>query len=457
MGLLALALSWLTLLTPAPARGQAGATPPTPASVPAPTTSKATAVAADSASGSRAEALRVFLDCQDFGFGCELDYFVLELPFANWTRDRQFADVHVLVSRLETGGGGREFTLSFLGQGRFAGRVDTLVTTTPPAATEDDVRRALATELRVGLLPFAVRTPLRSRFTVAYAAPTQAQATAKSLKDPWNLWTYELSVNGFMNGEQRQKFSNGWYSAEARRITERWKLVFAASGNYNQSEFTLQDRTGASTKFTNILRSAGASGRVVRSLDPHWSFGVVSRVGNSDFLNQELAYSAAPVVEYNVFPWKEATRKQLTFSYAAGLAGFRYKERTIFERDAETRPVHVATASLNTRLKWGSINARSRFGQFLHDVGKSNLSVGGNVSLRLVKGLSLNLDGEVARVRDQLFLPGGQLTNEEVLVRQRALATNYSYFTFVGVTYTFGSIFNTIVNPRLDNFALVRF
>ena len=39
---------------------------------------------------------------------------------------------------------------------------------------------------------------------------------------------------------------------------------------------------------------------------------------------------------------------------------------------------------------------------------------------------------------------------EDILTRQRQLATSFSYFTFVGLSYTFGSIYNTIVNPRLD-------
>jgi hypothetical protein len=51
------------------------------------------------------QALRVFLDCPDVQSGCALDYFVVELPFADWTRDRLFADVQLLVSTLTTGSG----------------------------------------------------------------------------------------------------------------------------------------------------------------------------------------------------------------------------------------------------------------------------------------------------------------------------------------------------------------
>ena len=38
-----------------------------------------------------------------------------------------------------------------------------------------------------------------------------------------------------------------------------------------------------------------------------------------------------------------------------------------------------------------------------------------------------------------------------VIARQQALATNFRYFLNFGVSYTFGSIFNTVVNPRFNS------
>jgi len=37
---------------------------------------------------------------------------------------------------------------------------------------------------------------------------------------------------------------------------------------------------------------------------------------------------------------------------------------------------------------------------------------------------------------------------EDVLLRRYALETNYNYWTSIGFSYSFGSIFNNIVNPR---------
>jgi hypothetical protein len=59
--------------------------------------------------------------------------------------------------------------------------------------------------------------------------------------------------------------------------------------------------------------------------------------------------------------------------------------------------------------------------------------------------------GEVARTRDQLYLPAGEATTEEILVRQRQLETGYRYYLQFGLSYSFGSIFNNVVNPRFGS------
>src|SRR6267143_921287 len=66
-------------------------------------------------------AVRVFLDCPDTF--CDFDYYRTEITFVNWVRDRQFAQVHLLITTQDTGGG-REYTLTFIGLERFAGAAD---------------------------------------------------------------------------------------------------------------------------------------------------------------------------------------------------------------------------------------------------------------------------------------------------------------------------------------------
>ena len=53
-----------------------------------------------------------------------------------------------------------------------------------------------------------------------------------------------------------------------------------------------------------------------------------------------------------------------------------------------------------------------------------------------------------SRIRDQLSLPARGATPEEVLLRLRQLQSGYEYGVSFSLTYTFGSIFSSVVNPR---------
>ncbi len=90
-------------------------------------------------------------------------------------------------------------------------------------------------------------------------------------------------------------------------------------------------------------------------------------------------------------------------------------------------------------------------GQILTEPGQYRVNLGGQIQARLVAGLTLNVFGNASLIRDQINLPAAGATDQEILTRQRELATGYDYFTGIGLTYTFGSIFNPVVNARFGN------
>jgi hypothetical protein len=100
---------------------------------------------------------------------------------------------------------------------------------------------------------------------------------------------------------------------------------------------------------------------------------------------------------------------------------------------------------------WGQAGVMIDFSQYLHDLSKYQFGVFGSVDLRLFKGFSLNIGGNYARVRDQINLPKAGATDQEILVQLRQLETGYRYFMVVGLSYSFGSIYNNVVNPRFGS------
>jgi len=70
------------------------------------------------------------------------------------------------------------------------------------------------------------------------------------------------------------------------------------------------------------------------------------------------------------------------------------------------------------------------------------------LSFRVTRGLDLNVGASYSRVRDQVFLPGGDLTDEERLLELQTQQTDFEKSLNFGFSYQFGSIFNNVVNNR---------
>jgi hypothetical protein len=74
-----------------------------------------------------------------------------------------------------------------------------------------------------------------------------------------------------------------------------------------------------------------------------------------------------------------------------------------------------------------------------------------DLSLRLFKGLTLDLEGGLSIIHNQLSLAMQGASYEDILLRRQQLATQYQYWTNIGLSYTFGSVNNNVVNPRFGN------
>lgn len=401
------------------------------------------------------ELVRVFLDCQTFGCrGDAFDHFRREIAFVAWVRDREVADVQVLVTSDQTGAGGQRYTMAFLGLARFSDRADTLTANTLSQATEDERRSTLTRVLALGLVPFAARTRIADRIEVSMAdrAGEPDDDEVEPAGDPWNFWVFRTDGNAFLNAQSQTSFNSFFWSTRATRTTDLWKINLRVSGRYNESNFETDDIT-----LKTISRGYQASGTVVRSLSGQWSAGLRVNVDHSTRSNQDVSFSFAPVLEYNFYPYAESTRRQMVVQYSAGVANFNWIEQTIFGHTSETRPEHALVIGIEQRQPWGSVDVTLTGNQFLNELDSYSLSIDGNVRVRLLKGLSVRVGGAFSQIRDQIFLPLRDASEEEVLLQLRQLETDFEYFTSFGFEYTFGSIFNTVVNPRLDRGGRGRF
>lgn len=390
-------------------------------------------------------ALRVFLDCQTAW--CDFDFLRVEITWVNWMRDRSDADVHVLVTSQQTGGGGREYTFQFIGLRSHAGREDRMQATSSSTATDDEQRRIVSRTLALGLVPFAARTGLAGRLAVRLEGPGGGRTPGSEPRDRWKQWVFTLGMDGWLSGQSRSSFTNLNGSAEVKRVTEPLKVRLRFSHSWSHSEFEFDD----GERFESTTRNSSGSFTWARSVGDHWTLGLFAQARSSDPENLDLSLRAQPGVEWSVWPYRESTRRLLTLTWEVGGIRFDYADTTIFGKLRETRPQHTLTGALSSQQPWGQAYMSVGWSNFLDDWSRNRLQVSSSISVRLVKGLQVNLYGAYSRVRDQLYLAKAGVTDEEVLLQLRRLQTSYEYWASVGVSYTFGSIFNNIVNPRYQN------
>ena len=394
-----------------------------------------------------APALSVFLDCQN-AF-CDFDFFRTEITVVNWVRDRQVADLHLLVTSQTTGAGGSEYTVTFIGLRQFASMSDTLRYVAPPAATDDERRKGLARVFRIGMVRYLARTPAAPRLVVSVEGETKGgESQASPKNDPWKNWVFSVSANTNADGEESYKSFNLGGSLSANRITTQWKTEIYTRESYNQSEFELDD----STTFININRFYSGTVLQVKSLGSHWSAGFRGSMTSSTYDNYLRAIRLLPALEFNVFPYSQSTRRQIRFEYNLGYTFFAYRDTTIFFKTSENMPVQRFVMSLATRETWGSVDVGAATTNYLNDISKYRVANFGEVSLRLFRGFRLNGFGSYDIIYDQFALKLKDFTPEQKLTRQFQLGTRYRYFGYVSLSYTFGSIFNNIVNPRMNSF-----
>ena len=197
-----------------------------------------------------------------------------------------------------------------------------------------------------------------------------------------------------------------------------------------------------------LQRNAATDALIGRTLSAHLTVGLKMSTGFSEILNQSISARVVPAVEYNFLKWTEATRCQLTALYTLGGNHYRYYNTTVYGKDRETRLNQSLLLAVASRQTWGNTNLSLEGSHYLHDPKRNLATLSGFVDLRLGRGFPLNFRGSASRMRDQIYIAAAGQTERDILTQRQQLQTSFRYNDFSGIGYTFGSIYNTIVNQR---------
>ena len=136
-----------------------------------------------------------------------------------------------------------------------------------------------------------------------------------------------------------------------------------------------------------------------------------------------------------------------------------YNDSTIYNRIEEVLYSQYLSAGLRLTQKWGNVYSGLRFTNYFHDYKDEdptadffyNIGLETFTNVRITGGLSFRAFVFAGIVYDQIYLPKGSASEQDVLTRRRQLQSNFNIFADFRFNYRFGSKLNNFVNPRFGS------
>jgi len=383
----------------------------------------------------------VYLDCSS----CDISYIRSNITFVNYVRDQDDASVYLQINDLATGGGGREYTLIFSEIGLQNGRSDTLRYVSSSTDSNDERRIGLNRYIKIGLMPYISGTVAIRSLDIFYEAPEADLADEEDeIVDPWNSWVFDINVRSNLSG-QSSETNFGLYSGfEADRTTHIWKIRTNLRGEIRRRTLDISSGT------LNINRDWGNFWQMFGySLSDHATVALFGSASFNRTNNIALDTYVAPAFEYNFFPYNEFQERRFIIQYQLTPMFRRYFNTTVFGKDEELIMSQEISSRLRYDQRWGRIDVRVSALNYFHDTSINRLEINPSFNIRIMRGLSVSLSGRYRVINDQLSLEGAVDPNDpENIISGGQRPTSYDYSISFGLSYTFGSIYNNIVNPR---------
>ena len=378
---------------------------------------------------------RLYIQDQTFA---DIDFIKTEITFVNYVRDRNDADVQLMITSQRTGDGGLEYCLTFEGLGTFSDINAVLKHTTAPDATPDNTRRSLVDAIKRGLVPYVARTKLRDNLQVEFTPPT----TKQIVTDPWHNWVFSLSLNGWANADNSYSYMYYYAYPSIKRVTDTDQLTITGGVSTTRHWYALD-----SSDVTTLSRSYDGEADYGRKLSNHLALGARLLYNTSDYSNLRWSFALGPRLEYDFVPYSEYVRHKIYLQVIPVAVYNSYFDTTLYNKTREYLTKDEVLVGVDLARSWGTLGLSVCGGHYLPGFTLNRLSLYSSLSVRIVAGLSLSLDGGYDLIHDQVALRKEGATEEERLLRLREMETSYYYWASVGITYTFGSAFANIVNP----------
>lgn len=388
-----------------------------------------------SISFSQENKVKAYLDCER----CDENFIKQETSFLEYVRDQDLADLVILIRDIWNPSGGRSYEIEIDGNKEYKDLASSTTVFGYSSDTSSSLRDKLVNKLKLALVPFLDK----AEYDLNVKIDTNFE-DIKTIDDKWNNWVFELSGTYESDKEESRKTNRYEIQFEIDKVTEDWRIGIDLERDERNREFYSDDNVYLSNRKTTSLR-----GRVVRSISDHFSAGVFFGAFQNTYENIDFNRYIAPAIEYSFFPYEDVLSKEITLAYRIGTGKRNYIEKTIYGYENQTLTSQTLTLNIRYRQKWGNISSYIDGTQFFNDGTKKRFSFRSDLDIRIFEGLAVRFSGNVSLIREQYSLAAGSTSVEDLLLQQRRIASDYETNFSIGLSYTFGSIYNSIINTRL--------
>jgi hypothetical protein len=399
--------------------------------------------------------LRVFIDCNAW---CDMSFIKTEINYVDFVPDRFLANVFIMITSQTTGSGGEEIKLMMGGQENFKGMNDTLQFYRESVNTDDEYRRNLVQYLKLGLTRYLAKTSLAGKLDITATINKNETATndLSNKKDKWNFWVYNVGVSGNYSADDYSRSYRASGQLSASRVTEKMKINLRANVSTNERMINFN---GTKSSFNN--NSYGFNSTVVKSLSTHLSAGGFGSFNHNTYSNYSQQFTLMPAIEYSYFPYKDAVKKSITLFYQVGPSYNSYIDTAYYNSPHHLVFSQKLSLNVGYTQKWGNLNFNANWGNFLNaftlDSGRvkgrnvNTLSLGTYLEVRIIKGLSFYVSSS-ADFTKGIYpnIPRKFFSRDDLLTNTRQYPTQKGLYSYFGINYRFGSIYNNVVNPRFN-------
>lgn len=380
--------------------------------------------------------LKIYID----HLPCNLDFIKTNITYVDYVTSSEVSDVHVVFYKSTMASLGMKYAVEFTGKNRYKKLTESLDFNIFSDDSENAIREKAKKILELGFAYFIAHTSSYKNLSINYKI--SENKTDKNVKSKEG-WIFRINLNSNINGSSENLTLGAWNNINIKKVTKLKRTEIYLGLNYNENRLEIDNET---MKYINKSYYGGFAN--IYAINDHFSWGFFANAQQSSYENKRYGISASPTLEYNLFSYDESAFKQLRFKAQVEPVYYDYFEETIYQKTQEFLWRNKVSISYEFVKKWGSNETNLNASHYIHDISLNNFGLSNDTSINLFKGFNLNFRIHASRTHDQVYISGEGISNEDIYLNIKAIKTSYSYWINVGISYTFGSIYSNVVNPR---------